>query len=200
MRKLFFTSISFFIVQTMLGQNHFSVELQNYYRKLKEYSPSGFLWATRKFEGKNYGVYSYALASSGYGELQIGRSQIFRSGHPGKFVEIGTSIGLETDDHPLRGGVFIYFNNNRDSTGKRQTGKWKGAIALELGGSGFWYYGIITCNISEKVAVGAQAQALAGVWGPRLEYQSGPFVFYIAGGYSLETKEPGAINGVRVHF
>lgn len=182
------------------GQSSFSVEMQNYHRKLREFSPSLFLWASKKFEGKNHGIFAYALAGSGYGELQVGRSQVVPLKHPGKVLQFGVSVGLETGVNPVRCGGSVYFSSNPDTSGTRQKGRWQAAIVGETGGSGYWYYGIVTYNTSEKFSIGAQAQALAGVWGPRLQYLWGPALLYISGGYSMETKELGLVNGVRVYF
>jgi len=185
-------------VTTAKAQTSFFAETQSYMSQ-KNYSPFEFIWANKYFDSSKWGVFLFASATNTWGELYLGPNFTFKSkSKPQNFLEIGAGFGIETDPLPYRGACYAFFNLQPNAL--KNKGKVQGLLNAEYGGSGYWYLGFITKNITEKVAIGIHAQAFTGVWGLRFQYQPGYFMFYVVPGYSLERNEFGAVVALRCYF
>lgn len=167
-------------------------------------SPFTFIQGNRYFKNSNWGGFIFMATTTPikdpWTEIYVGPTYTFNGRTPQKFIETGFGIGTETADHPWRIASYIFFNDNPDSTGKHLKGRWQGLLDGEYGGTSYWYLGFVTYNVSDKIALGVHGQGFTGVWGPRLQFQTGSFILYGMYGYSLERKETGAMLGVHYGF
>lgn len=174
----------------------FFVEEQNYVNK-EEIKPTAFIWANKQYKN-NAGVFVFALVNQNWGEFLIGPNYTFKSKkNPQKFLEVGAGLGIETDNNPLRGAMYYFFNT---SPTKERKGTIQSLGFVEYGGSGYWYLWFGTYNVSNSIAIGVHAQSFNGVLGPRLQFQKGPFMTYLTVGKNLELKETAGLLGLRCYF
>lgn len=178
------------------GQTYFFAEQQNYCNK-NSVSPTAFIWASKYWQGSRVGAFVFALTSPTYGEFLIGPNYTFRGNTAQKFIEVGVAGGF---DSKPRGAAYLFFNANPDSTGKKQIGKCQGLLNAEYGGTGYWYLGFVTYNVTNKIGLGIHAQSYNGVWGPRLQFQTGGLMLYVTAGQNLELKEKAILAALRYYF
>lgn len=194
--KVLSFTIFIFISSATFAQTSFFAEEQNYCTK-NSISPTAFIRASKYWNGTKVGAFVFALVSPAYGEFLAGPNYTFSGKNPQKFIEVGIAGGF---DSKPRGAAYLFFNANPDPTGKSNKEKLQGLFNVEYGGTGYWYLGFVTYNVTNKVAIGAHAQSYNGVWGPRLQFQTGGLLLYITAGRNLENKENGALAAARYYF
>ncbi len=169
----------------------FFVEEQNIYSEGRV-TPQGFMQVNHYFKDSKYGVFSYTSVSSQWGELIVGGTKTYSLKRDG-LVEIGLGGGIETGANSFRGATYIFTIIN---SGKHKV---TGLINGEYGGSGYWYVGFLTIDITKNFVIGVHAQYGAAS-GPRLQYQTKHFMLWGSTGVNLETKSFGTVTGIRVTF
>jgi hypothetical protein len=190
---VFFIAFSFATASNAQSSSFF-VEERNVYTK-DHVTPSGFMQANHYFKDSKYGTFIYVSLSQGWGEMIAGGTKTYTLKNNG-LVEVGLGGGIETGQKVLRGATYIFTIINL-----RKDGKFKltGLVNGEYGGSGYWYIGFITTNITPKFALGVHAQ-YGAVWGPRLQYKTKNFMLWGAIGKNIEADSFGAVTGIRLAF
>jgi hypothetical protein len=164
-----------------------------------ETSPNVFMQANKYYKDSHYGMFTYALAGQYYGEAVAGPTYTLSLGKR-IMTEIGIGIGLETANQPLRYAAYTYAEYKLDTTSSSNKGKLSFLINGEIGGSGYWYVGFISYNVSNRLSLGVHAQYGAAC-GPRLQLTlPGNLLIWATAGYDLENQKPGAVSGLRIIF
>jgi hypothetical protein len=109
------------------------------------------------------GLQTWTLTSKEWSEALVGLTFA-----PAKWASIATSLGLETDANPLRGGLDLWIGNEDYSL----------LFLQEYGGSGYWYRVIGTKALSSKLKIGVNGSRFFG-WGPYVERTFGPASVWI---------------------
>lgn len=158
-------------------------------------SPGGFLQANRYFKDSKYGMFTYVFLTQQWGEMITGVTKTYSLKRDG-LLEIGLGTGMETGQKQLRTAAYIFSIIN-----PRKDGKYKltGLINGEYGGSGYWYVGFLTTNITSEFALGIHAQ-YGAAWGPRLQYSTKHFMLWGVAGKNVEANTDGVVVGVRLTF
>lgn len=122
----------------------------------------------------------WTLTSEGWSEGYVGLTYA-----PAKWVEVSSSIGLETDDNPLRTGHSVWLGKGRVSL-----------LSLhEYGGSGYWYRYLGTFQATKTVAVGVNTQRFIGT-GPYAQVSIGKVILW--GTYAIGDGR--GVVGARFNF
>lgn len=107
--------------------------------------------------GKLVNFYSWFLVSDSWGEALVGVSKSVKP-----WLWLAFAAGVETDDKPWRINPNIWAGKGRYST----------FLALEQGGSGFWYKSFSTVDLVPRVSVGVHSQSFYGT-GPLVQVKLG---------------------------
>ena len=145
------------------AQTRFSAESQNLISRNKT-TPTiiGFLSSGNK----NVGIFGWFFVNQYWAESYVGPTIRIAP-----CLQIGTGVGLEQSNNPLRYGGFIGLGN----------AKYQSLTLLETGGSGFWYRVTVNCPIQKWCGIGAIAEKKLG-GGPRFQINipKNPVQFRIA--------------------
>lgn len=93
--------------------------------------------------------YSFGLVTKSWAELRFGVGYGRQFGNFGYF-ESGLSIGLETNEIPIRGDAYLFwlaYNKN-----------WKALVDIERGGSGWWHLVHFQHQVANNFWIGFRAQ------------------------------------------
>ncbi len=123
---------------------------------------------------------AWTLTSEGWSEAYAGLTYA-----PAKWIEVSASLGLETDDNPLREGVSVWLGG----------GRWALLSIHENGGSGYWFRNLGTFQVTKTFAVGLENRRFFGT-GPYAEKKFGKVSLW--GAYAVNG-DAGVI-GVRFNF
>lgn len=104
---------------------------------------------------------SWSLITEGWSESTLGLTFA-----PTKWMEVSGSLGIETDEDPLRQGASIWLGK----------GRWALLSIHENGGSGYWYRYLGTFQATETISVGVNSIRFFG---------TGPYVSKAFGKFSL---------------
>ncbi len=194
--KFILTLLVFFLTLTSASaqSSSFFVEQQTVFAKGKA-SPSGFLQANHYFKDSKYGMFTYAFLSQGWAEIIVGATRTYSLKRDG-LVEVGLGSGKETTHQTPRGAVYLFTIINPRTDGKY---KLTGLINGEYGGSGYWYVGFLTTDITSKLSLGIHAQ-YGAAWGPRVQFKTKHLLLWSVFGKNVEGKIFGGVTGVRVVF
>ncbi|HEY4474467.1 MAG TPA: hypothetical protein VJC06_00900 [Candidatus Paceibacterota bacterium] len=122
----------------------------------------------------------WTLTSEGWSEGYVGLTYA-----PAKWVEVSASLGLETDDNPLRMGHSVWLGK----------GRWALLSIHEHGGSGYWFRNLGTYQATKTFAVGVENRRFFGT-GPYAEKKFGKVSLW--GTYAVNGDA--GVVGVRFSF
>lgn len=122
----------------------------------------------------------WTLTSKTYSEAYAGLTFA-----PAKWVEISGSLGLETDNYPLRVGTCVWLGK----------GRWSLLSIHEQGGSGYWYRYLGKFQATKTVAVGVNSTRFLGT-GPYAEKQFGKITVW--GTYAIDNNK--GVAGIKFSF
>lgn len=103
--------------------------------------------------GRTVNAFGWFLVSEKWGEALLGVSKAVKP-----WLWLGVAAGLETHQDPFRVNPNVWIGKRRLST----------FLALEYGGSGFWYKSVSLMRLTPRISLGVHSQRFYGT-GPRVE-------------------------------
>src|SRR3989344_4207185 len=142
-------------------------------------TPQVDIYAKGPIKGK-LGWTVWSLSSKGWSEGHAGLTFA-----PAGWMELSGSLGIETDENPLRGSVSFWVGKGRLSY----------LSIHEHGGSGYWFRHLATFEVTKTFFVGVNSTRFLGT-GPYIEKKFGKVSFW--GTYAVGDDK--GVIGARFNF